>query len=173
MEFGDRALFSVQFELDADYGGSWLYGRFCYWVNGTQVGEYDLGTSLRDVFFKMKWVVNDCGNRNAGSLCALPPEEAFLLLDKSLYGNEQNAQESWLPDLPARFDVRLPVDVFDQWKMYLIECGDKDLMLWRDSNEANVKIFSTPLGVFDNVIKEAYDHLANLYENQVANRLSR
>ena len=173
MEFGDRALFSVQLELDADYGGSWLYGRFCYWVNGTRVGDYDLGTSMRDVFFKMKWVVNDCGNRKGGQLCSLLVEEAFLLLDKSLYGAKENAQESWLPDLPARFDVRPPVDVFDEWKMYLIECGDRDLMLYRNSNEVDVQVFGTPVGVFDTVIKQAYAHLENLYQSQVASDLSK
>lgn len=167
MEFGDRSLFSVQMELDSDYGNLWLYGRFCYWINKSQVGDYDLGTSLRDVLFNMKWILSDRGKRNSGRLCTLSPQEAFLLLDSSLYGTDLNAKESSFVDLPARFEVKPAVDVFDNWKVYLIECRDSDLMLYRNCNESNVQFFSTPVGVFDGVILEVYDHLENLYENQI------
>src|SRR5215207_10274548 len=110
MQFGDIKVFAVQLELDSNYGGSWLFGRFCYWINGTQVGDYTLGTSLRDVFFSMKWIANDRGNRRGDDLCTCSGQEIFLLLDNSLYGNEETTPDLLLLEAPARFDVRPPVD---------------------------------------------------------------
>ncbi len=172
MEFGDRESFAIQIELDSDHGGSWLYGRFCYWINGKQVGDYDLGTSLRDVLFNMKGIMGDSGNRDGGSLCALSPEEAFLVLDKSLYGDGGKPQAIQLPDTPARFDISPPVDVFDHWKMYLISCGDRDLLLYKHSSHTDVQVFSTSVGMFDRIVRAAYNHLDTLYEKQTGQRVS-
>ena len=79
----------------------------------------------------MKWIVGDNGNRHGGLLSALSPEEAFLVLDESLYGDGAKPQAIQLPDTPARFDISPSVDVFDDWKIYLISCEDRDWILYR------------------------------------------
>src|SRR5262245_8260010 len=124
MEIGNRKSFAITVDLDQDYGGAWLYGKLCYWIDGIQIGDYQLGTSLRDVLFQMKYIVSDCGNRVGGALCTLPPREAFSRLDEELFGTSEGESDdqSELPDTPARFDITIHVDVFDQWKAYLIEC---------------------------------------------------
>ena len=76
--------YCISAESDRDYGGRWLFGRFCYWINGTQVGDCNIGTSLRDAFFSMKRIAGDRGNRQCTGLCDLPGEEAFHLLDGAL-----------------------------------------------------------------------------------------
>ena len=55
MLFGDKKKFGIQVELDFQYGGEWLYGKFCYWINNEMIGDFDMGSSLRDVLFQMKF----------------------------------------------------------------------------------------------------------------------
>lgn len=167
MEFGDPNVFAVQLELDPDYGGSWLFGRFCYWINGTQVGDYSLGTSLRDLFFNMKWIAYDRGKRRGHGLCKLPSREIFLLLDNSLYGDKETVADSSLPEAPARFNVMPPVDIFDSWKVYLVGCEMYDLILYRKTGDDDkLEVFNAPEGIFDTVIIQTYDYLENLLESQ-------
>lgn len=169
MEFGDRTVIAAQLELNRDYGGPWLFGRFCYWINGTQLGDYNLGTSLRDVLFSMKWIVGDRGNRQGNFLCDLPGEEAFRVLDGSLYGPEEVIASAFFPETPARFDIRPPVDIFDCWKIYLMECEGCDRFLYaRLAPEVSVETFNAPKGAFDTVIKDTYDYLEHLYESEAS-----
>ena len=170
MEIGNRKSFAITVDLDQDYGGAWLFGKLCYWIDGIQVGDYQLGTSLRDVLFQMKYIVSDCGNRAGGILCTLPTGEAFYRLDEELFGSnevEPDAQ-SQLPDTPARFDITIHVDVFDQWKAYLIECNDKAMILFKNISDPDVKLAHIATGSFDSVIKEVYDYLNDLYKREAA-----
>src|SRR5262245_35407037 len=114
MRFGDIHIFAIDVELDENYGGMWLFGKLCYWINGSQVGDFNLGTSLRDAYFQMKWIVHDCGNRDGGLLCTLPNNVAFLQLDSFLYDSEEVVNNHGVepPESPARFEVKIPIDVF-------------------------------------------------------------
>jgi hypothetical protein len=169
MKFGDRQTFAVEFQLDEVYGGTWLFGEFCYWIDGVQVGDYNLSTSLGDVLSGMMWIVHDCGNRDGGILCKLSPWEAFCMIDSSMYVSDecQDADESQLPDTPARFEIRIPVEIFNGWKIYLIECAERALVYFKHSNDAEVRVANLPVGIFDRVIKEAYVCLNELYDNEV------
>jgi hypothetical protein len=163
MDFGDRSIFAIQLELDSNPGGAWLFGRFCYWIHGKQVGNYELGTSLRDVFLNLKWIAHDCGNRRGDRLCLSPPEELFELLDRSLYGVETLAPDVWLPESPARFDIRPPVDVFDGWKVYLVECNAIDLFVYENIGTARkIEAFKAPTGRFDMAVQQSYLYLERL-----------
>lgn len=163
MDFGDRSVFAIQLELNSDPGGGWLFGRFCYWIDRKQVGDYELGTSLRDVFFNLKWITHDCGNRRGGPLCYSRPEELFELLDRSLYGVEELAPDVWLPESPARFDIRPPVDIFDGWKVYLVECETGDVFVYRNSGtDGKIEIFKAPTCSFETVVHQSYVYLEQL-----------
>lgn len=168
MKVGDKDSFAIEFELDQQYGGPWLFGKFCYWISGIKVGDYELGTSLRDLLFQMRWAVKDCGNRSGGILCDVTPEKAFLILDSLLYESEDSASTSEFPalDTPARFEISIPVDVFDQWKVYLIECDRIARILVRNSNEGVIKSATLPKGAFDLVTKEVFDRLNRLHDQE-------
>jgi len=170
MEFGDRESFAVEIDLDELYEGVWLYGKFSYWINGCQVGDYNLGTSLRDVLFQMKWIVFDCGSRDGGILCKYSPQKVFSWLDGVLYGSTDCdiGSEVELPDTPARFDIKISVDIFDEWKIYLIECCDNATILFKSTNDSDIRVVSIVVGIFDSVIKDAYNYLNELYEREVA-----
>jgi hypothetical protein len=166
MEFGDRHSFAVQLELDRDYNGTWLFGRFCYWINATEVGNFDLGTSLRDVFFSMKWIVVDCGHRHGMALCDLPADEVFQLLNGLLYDPNEIISNGYLPETPARFDITPKVDVFDDWKIFLLECAECDCLIYkRLASTSSIETFKAPKGAFCTAIKQSYDYLEHLYES--------
>lgn len=168
MKLGDKKSFAVEFDLDESYGGAWLFGKFCYWIDGVQVGDYELGTSLRDVLFGMKRIVGDCGDRDGEILCELPPQEVFSVLDGSLYESDEGETHSeiHLPHTPARFEIKINVDVFDEWKVYLIDCGDQAKIFFKSTDAADIKAVTLAPGLFDNVIKETYDCLSKLYERE-------
>lgn len=108
MIFGDTTVIAAQLELDRDHGGPWLFGWFCNWINGTQIGDYNLGTSLRDVFFSMKWIADDRGNRQCTGLCNLPGEEVFRLLDSALYGPDEILSKAHYPRHPPVLTSHFP-----------------------------------------------------------------
>jgi immunity protein 42 of polymorphic toxin system len=171
MEFGNRKSFAITVDIDQNYGGAWLYGRLCYWIEGIQVGDYELGTSLRDVLFQMKHIVSDCGNRAGEILCTLHPREAFSRLDEELFGTNEGElyDKSQLLEAPARFDITIHVDVFDQSKAYLIECNDNAIIIFKNTSDADIKVAHIAIGAFDSVIKEVYGYLNDLYSRETTN----
>jgi hypothetical protein len=167
MIFGDRSKFAVQFQLDQNYGGEWLFGKFCYWINGQQVGDYNLGTSLRDVLFLLVSIVRDNGQRKSTELYALDKDEFYSRLNTALYGTEpspysNNAlEETW-----ARFNVTLHVDVFDSCKVFLVEKEDNARFVFKKSEEGHIHEAKCEPGEFDAVIHKTYTELNKLYESE-------
>ncbi|MCE3199835.1 immunity 42 family protein [Paenibacillus sonchi] len=170
MIFGEHSIFAVEFELDQEYNGVWLFGKFCYWVRGKRVGDYELGTSLRDVLFSLDTLVQDNGNRTQMELFGLSGSDLFTRLDGALFGYERTlydevaVKETW-----ARFNVTLPIDIFDGCKVYLIDNLEMSRMLFRNLNEVEVQEEKFEKGLFDDVISRAHQELAILYKNTINN----
>jgi hypothetical protein len=53
---GEPFRFAVEYDLNVNYGGVWMFGRFCYWCGGRRVGDYEMSTSLRDVLFQLEQI---------------------------------------------------------------------------------------------------------------------
>jgi len=167
MLIGDKKNFAVEYELDPNSGGQWMYGKICYWIEGDKIGEYALGTSLRDVFLQMKYLVHDSGKRSSEVLCSQSPENIFYLLNESIYGDNENVR-SEVPDSPSRFEITIPVDVFDHWKIFLIDCNSYSIVLYKRIEGKEVRSTRLHLGEYDNVITKLYDDLESIYERTVA-----
>lgn len=167
MIIGDKKNIAVEFELDKNYGGTWLFGKICYWSHGKCIGNYDLGTSLRDVLFLMRSIVRDNGTRGHNKLFDLDLNNLYDVLNNALYGCEESAyekistEETW-----ARFDICIRVDVFDGWKIFLIEKNDKAKLIVKEEEN---RVFECVLlrGEFDEVITNAYKKLDALYEGEL------
>ena len=172
MEFGNRHSFAVQMDLDTDYGGPWLFGRICYWISGRQVGDYELGTSLRDVLTAMRWIVWDCGRRDGENLCGLPPERVYLELDTAIYGPGTDGIEvgSLVPESPARFDISIGVDVFNGWKAFLLDCGETAVILFKESSDVSVSVARVAAGEFDQAIRQTQALLIDMLDAEEGER---
>jgi hypothetical protein len=164
MEFGDKSRFAVSLELDENSGGPWMFGKFCYWIDGKRVGDYALGTSLRDVLSALMWIVADAGKRDDRERFALPGEEVYGEIDSSLYGHPEKAGSEFEIGPTARFDVCPRADVFIGWKVYLIECGEEGRLLYKNSADRSVSEFFLSKGEFDKCIKPVWDELNSIYD---------
>lgn len=170
MIFGDKNSFAVEAELDEDDGGTWLYGRICYWIGGMQIGDYDDVTILSDALHDMIWLVHDCGKRDGDVLCTMTAEAAFCAIDALLYGSGDcdSGVESIQLGTPARFNIRIGVDVFYGWKVYLLECGDTATVLLKKAGACEVQVITIPVGAFDRAIKAAYQWLDEIPNRETA-----
>lgn len=167
MIIGNRSRFAIQLKLDRQYEGAWMLGRFCYWIGDVQVGQYDLGTSLRDVLLTMERVIRDAGDRLHPVFCLAPAEELYQTLDAALFGDDyerfepRSTEERW-----ARFRVDLPVDVQDGWRVFLIGCPRHERLILKHHEEVDSSVQELTLrsGEFDAVYREAYDTLGEAYD---------
>lgn len=166
MIFGNPMGFAIEFELEKEYGGIWLFGKFCYRVKNQCIGEYSLGTSLRDIFLVMGALIRT--DRTHNYLYSLSAEDLYNRLNDVLYGFEKSPyddiadEEQW-----ARFNVTLPVDIFDGWKIFLIEGSEKARMI---IGKDDTDIYEVPLhpDEFNDVITDVYNELGKLYEAENA-----
>lgn len=165
--FGDSSTFSTCFEFNQDYGGAWLFGKFCYWVEGIQMGDYELGTSLRDVLFLLRSVVTDNGNRENLCLFKLPADELYRCLNSALYAANSEYESIAQEECWARFRIHLPVDIFDDWKVYLVECPPMARIVY-SYLESEVVELNIPSGIFDQVVTNAFNTLFEIYESEMA-----
>ncbi|MDE1150347.1 MAG: Imm42 family immunity protein [Azospirillaceae bacterium] len=164
MIVGNKESFAIEYEYDINFGGEWLFGKVCYWIFGNAVGNFDLGTSLRDFLFQMAPIVRDRGNRAGSSFCREPINNIFEKIDQVLWGESTIDIDL---DMPARFDVRVPVDVFDLWRIYLIDCGDCSLIAYKMTTYPNFIVNSIRVGEFDLVVREVYERINKEYEANI------
>ena len=71
MLFGNQETFGIEYEIEPTNGGAWLFGKICYWIDGARVGDYSMGTSLRDVLFQSESILRNCHNRSGTFYAAL------------------------------------------------------------------------------------------------------
>ncbi|WP_408734241.1 Imm42 family immunity protein [Paraburkholderia bannensis] len=151
--------------MNENPGGMWMFGKFCYWIGGEQVGDFHEGTSLRDVLFSMRSIVGDTGKRTAPSLALCDDKEIFRVIQESL--NESgDALTRLIPvDLmPACFDVCPHIDIFNTWHIYLVDTQDLSKVVYSADGGDNVETVGLAPGEFDTVASVTYRELDNLLE---------
>jgi hypothetical protein len=165
---GNPALFATQYELNREYGGSWLYGKFCYWIGGVQVCDYELGVSLRDILIILSEVTRDIGKRTDPKLFNLSAEELYRCLHSSLYEPQSEFEKTGLEECWARFQIGLGIDICDNWKVYLVESDTKARIIYSylDGSIVETKL---PLGFFDEVISRTYHEINEMYISELRN----
>jgi hypothetical protein len=162
MIIGNTKEFAIQYELDDDPGGDWLFGKMCYWIGGAEVGDYALGTSLRDVLLHSRWIMHDCGKHHVSLFVEDDIEKLFYTVDSHLYGGNQPVMlVDYLTDVDqlARFDVTVPVDVFASWKVFLFDFHEFSLLVFRNENNGLVRSCHIALNEFGRLFKEFYSQL--------------
>lgn len=165
---GDSRKFAVRIDLDEQFDGEWLFGKVCYLINGTVVGDYDLGTSLRDVLLQMHLILSDAGKRLTDRFVGKTKEELFDTVWSALYGEvktgfeEIATEECW-----AKHNITLPVDVFDHVRVFQFDEGQKSRIIWRSTDgEANTVTNETtvPVGYTEKVFEQLSDLLHQVIE---------
>jgi len=167
MLIGNCSIFAIEFKLDKEYGEAWLYGKLCFWINNQRIGDYDLGTSLRDVLFELKYIVSDNGNRNHKELYLLSKEELYYRLNSVLYGYEASEfEKEALDDTWARFNATIPIDVFCGWKIFVVENVDKTRVIAKNDDSEILELIMLSKE-FNDVINCFYLELNKLYDSEI------
>lgn len=161
MLIGSKDTVAIEYSLNEDSGGEWMFGQMCYWIHGAQVGDYEDGTSLRDVFLQYRSVVMDCGNRQDDRLCA-NLDATYAILNDALYTNTETGDTI---ASPARFEIKPLVDIFDNWKIFLVDCEGKSIVFVKEPGCEDPKDHVIELMEFDVVAKRFYEELGRLYED--------
>jgi hypothetical protein len=152
--FGDVSRFAVEYNLDEDYGGEWLFGRFCYWCSGARIGDFELGTSLRDILFQLERIAGDAGRRTNLRFRGMRTDQVFNLLNAALFGREEPTQsgianeEQW-----ARHAILPSVDVFDEWKGFLVEEDTSARLITTFQRSGRIEEMLLKTGEVDHVLK--------------------
>ncbi|HBV85579.1 MAG TPA: hypothetical protein DEF42_02730 [Desulfosporosinus sp.] len=168
MIIGNKSEFAIEYELAADYGGVWMFGMICYYIKGKQIGDYELGTSLRDVMFHIHKKIRDNGKRIHEELFHLSKFDLFNRLNEVLYGyKDSEYEEVGLKEMWARFDIVPRVDIFDESKVFLVEDKNQSRIVFKEGLSQGLRGIHEAYitkGAFDRVIFETYKQLDNIYD---------
>jgi hypothetical protein len=163
---GVRSRFAVGYELDGNYGGAWMYGKFCYFCNDQEVGDYELGTSLRDVLFQLDEVAK-FNHQASPHFSAMSAREIFEMLDTALSGEaiarvaKLAEEEQW-----REFCIFPSVDIFDKWKGFLLGSGENERLIFSSAPYADVKELELDGGEVESVLKQVRKELNEIYERE-------
>jgi len=166
---GDSTVFATRYALDADHGGSSLFGKLCFVLNEVDVGDYELGTSLRTMAMLLVPIVKDAGNRRDDWLYGLSAQELFDTLHGALFGEDSRYDERATDECWARFDILPQIDVFDAWQAFLVEGDDSARLVYKaPSDPGTVQESRFAPVVFDTVVRATFEALDSLVDEDVA-----
>lgn len=148
--FGNPSQFAINLDLNECFCGEWLFGRIDYVVNSHHIGDYDLGTSLRDVHNQMHHIISDAGKRSNSRFVGMKTEELFDFVWQVLYGGESSGtDEIAIDECWAKHNITIPVDVFDGIRLFQFDEFNYTRLLWRSSENSGstpTYEYRTPLG---------------------------
>jgi hypothetical protein len=181
---GDKSRFAVEYLFDDDVGGTWMFGDICFWCAGARVGNFGIGTSLRDVMFlldSLKMYSNQRTNRRfngwpardflkvvAWGLLEFGPESR-----EDAFGIDRHVpeEEEWYRHL-----ILPQVDILENWSILLHEDGQDallvaarhswdevlDVPLYTDMHEVRLAV-----GEADQILSQLSEELYSVYNLQL------
>jgi Immunity protein 42 len=108
-------------------------------------------------------VVRDNNNREHQCLFNLSAEELYKRLNSAIYKENSEFESIAQEECWARFQIDIPIDIFDNWKVLLVELPPKARIVY-SYFEGNVVEVQLPSGIFDQAITDAFYNLFNIYE---------
>ena len=174
MLVGDKARFAVEFELDAEKArspelGEWLFGTICFWCAGERVGLHDEETTLRDVLNEAKRILQGAPRRGDGDLLSAPKDEVLSRITDALFADsgqsDSQARADWERFSP--FLVTPRVDVFDHWRIFLVEGGGRGRLIWSRRGDQAARERDLEEGEFDRVLQAFLAGLHRLQQDRL------
>lgn len=120
---------------------------------------------MRDTLFQLESIVRDNGNRAAKSTVQLTSQDAFEKINDALYGNDES--QLTFEEQCARFNVCPLIDVFNNWKIFLIEEQTQARIIYQNLMAKKISEKVLDSGEFENVIREAYEKISQLYDDEL------
>ena len=186
---GNPNNFAVSYSLDTDYGGKWLFGKICYHINNTIIGDWEQGTSLCTVVSDLSRINGDSHNiyyqgRKESGFFYMDTHELLKRIDE-YRGNKESLYYLVANDrCYDRFNVALDDPTMVKWRVYLIEdsnkkkdfsCRARFIVLKYSELSKKYTFFFEHwiLNVeFCDVVERVYHNLYRLYENELVKNTS-
>jgi hypothetical protein len=131
MVIGDPARFALRYS-DKATDDFWALGHLCFIAAGHELGDYDRGASLNAAVAAIKDQLRYAGRRGEPTLYELAAEDVFSVIDAELYGEGGPRRGCAAVSDPWRFDAaHMGLDVFDQWKIYVVEGAADARLVWK------------------------------------------
>ena len=170
---GSKEQIAIENELNPNHGGVWLFGKMCFWIDGVRVGNYEEGTSLRDVMHFTTGIVKYCGRRDAGGLCKLCKDAAFEIIEGTIFGDGDSRFDLFVTDellrqSPGTLQVKPGVDIFDASCVYLLECGEIDRIIFIERVGEPVRAIDLSRGLFGAAVTTFYEWLESVHNDAFA-----
>ena len=165
MIFGDPTRFAVAMEPYPDYGGAWLFGKLCYWINGQQFGDWELGNSMRDALWSITSIAKDNGCRGNCKLFHLPMQQPFDRIRATLHGKLEQPHDE-LEESADYYDIVVKLNIFNDYEGLLIDCEEQARLIYRGPL-LNLEEIIRHRGEFDVVILAVHTQLNAWYEREV------
>jgi len=146
-----------------------MNGHFRYWCGGREIGNFRLETSLRDVLFMLDGMRRDMGKRQNTRFWNMSPTDMFRLVDAGLFGKrdvaplELSIEEQW-----ARHNIGPSVDVFDDWKVFVVENETRGRVVFARHPYTNVEMVEMNAGEVDTTLESTRAALDEIYEREKA-----
>lgn len=159
MLVGDKRRFAVEFKLDPQKLADtelkeWLFGRICFWCGDERVGSFDEEATIRDVALEAERLLRHAGKRKDTVLMAAPRTMLIGTIVNALYVDsgqpDERVREDW--ERFSRFVVSPEVDVFDAWRLLLVEGEGSARLIWSKKSETEAKECLLKQGEFDSVL---------------------
>jgi hypothetical protein len=130
------------------------------------VGDFETTTSLSGTIGHMYYIVKDAGKRECPELYYASNEDAFWSLSCAIYEDPRTPPNKIpLPELFAVFEGKIPIESFDGWKIYVVDCGNKTIILYNNMENDTIFSYIIDRGLFDSAILDLYKHIDSLIDS--------
>lgn len=170
MLFGDKGHFAIECQLTS-VSNDWVFANFCFWIAGSQVGDFADTMLLRPGTERLKKFLLRAKERQAKNFDGQSKEEVFAaIFDAAMLTVPQGiALHDYLrtshapePNLTTA-EQRSLIDCFhldpvgmsafaDKWNIVLLEQADgAQRIIWRSLQEMTLHEITLPAALFNQV----------------------
>lgn len=167
LRFGSRWQFAIECEISPDAQkpyNEWL-GSVWLWVGGKLVGDPAVVEICAVALDTLLEAAEETGKRSSTLLSSLPAGRALDLVLWARYGDDDEEQESLVPDRDAlvQFEIlpRRGGPFFDQWQAIIIEEENCERFIFREIGR-RVNEIQWPRGEFRRVVSECKEWFRRL-----------
>ncbi|NIJ78908.1 Imm42 family immunity protein [Xanthomonas cannabis] len=159
MIFGEKNIFAVEMQLDNNSGGQWMLGKFCYWLKGERVGNFEDGTSLRDVYLQMTQILRIKDRKFSG------PDLSFVEIHRAI--NESIFGEECVISNAADYLAAPPVDVFDDFKVFVFSKNNDEYIITYQKEGREINFIRLPQIKFLETLHQSYEEMGSIYDKAI------
>lgn len=163
--FGNKKKFAIQFEVTSTFN-QFIYGKICYWIQEKQLGKYEEGATISDVLLFLPSIIQDNGNRKHERFFIMDMDELVHLLSGAAFLEDNvKIEETANEEQWARFNICMPMDVFYDIDIFLIDSHEKSRIVF-SYDQKNFEQIYIEKGYVDKVFLQLYNELNLLYDEE-------